>query len=102
VRDVGRGLGGNGKGFVATHDGVKPTLSIVNLIINYIIAEKQWYRVINRTTSEHSRAIRPAVPGGNRCSPPLISQQPQSVFADITYNGQLLGFILYKEKSMEK
>jgi hypothetical protein len=91
-----------GKGLLPHTMGAKPTLSIVNLIINYIIAEKQWYRVINRTTSEHSRAIRAAMPGGNRCSSSLISQQPQSVFPDITYNGQLLEFILYKEKSMEK
>jgi hypothetical protein len=42
--------------------GTKPTWSIVNLIINYVIAEKQWCHVINRTTSERCREIRPATP----------------------------------------
>lgn len=74
--------------------GAKPTRSIVNLIINYVIAEKQWRHVINRTTSERCRDIRPATPRaqggaeGNRCSSPLISRQPQSVkeLVDVPHN----------------
>lgn len=73
--------------------GAKPTPSIVNLIINYVIAEKQWCHVINRTATEQCRANRPAMPRRQQMFLPI--NQPtsflvvQSVkeFADITYNG---------------
>lgn len=87
--------------------GAKPTPSIVNLIINYVIAEKQWCHVINRTATEHCRANRPAMPRRQQMflpiNQPTSSLVVQSVkeFADITYNGQLPEFMLYKEKSME-